>query len=236
MFKITREESKSEKKSKEKEEKPILFQIEDANVLNLLKKKTLRFKVKKKSLLRKNDQKSKGGRWTLDEHINFLEAIDKYGTNWKKIEKGMSSKTRTRIQIISHFQKFFKKLKSCKDAKLGIDFTSKSIVNLEDMKKHIKTVNNTYKIVDIFLHFTKDWSFRKQSKKIKNKQINVINQINNINLNFPLNNNFIINNPINNINNNLIPQFVDYLNNTVLLNKIFNLYLLNTNNNYINYI
>ena len=29
---------------------------------------------------------SNSGRWTLNEHTIFLEALDKYGVNWKKID------------------------------------------------------------------------------------------------------------------------------------------------------
>ena len=162
MFEIARKDSHSVMNSKEKEksEKPILFKIEDSNILSLLKKKTLRFEIKKKnekkSSLKKSEPNSKEGRWTLEEHSNFVKAIAKYHTIWKKIEKEMISKIRTRKQIISYFQKFFKKLKKCKDNKLGIDFTSKFIINIKDMKKHIETVNSNYNIVDIFMHVSKD--------------------------------------------------------------------------------
>ena len=143
MLEKTNDISLSEIDSKKKTEKTALFKIENPKELNLLQKKTLRFETKKKYVkrIKSNEQNSKEGRWTFEEHYHFLEAISKYGSNWKKIEEAMISKARTRLQIISHFQKFFKKLKTCKDSKLGIDFTSKSIVNLEDMIKHIKTVN-----------------------------------------------------------------------------------------------
>ena len=128
--------------------------------------------------------------------------------------------------------------KKCKDDKLGIDFTLKFIVNIKDMKKHIKTVNGNYNIVDIFMHFSKDWKYHKKSKINKksneNNQINVVNQINNINFNFPSNNNFVMNTPFNTINNNLLPIYNNYLNNNMITNQLLSLYLLNLNNNYIN--
>ena len=234
------QEQEIDSKKKEKPENPVFFKIDNFNTLNLLKKKTLRFetkkKYKKKLSIGQNYSNSKNGRWTLEEHTHFLRAITKYGTDWKKIEKAMLSKTRTRVQIISHFQKFFKKLNACKDAELGIDFTSKSIVNLEDMISHIKTVNSNYDVVNIFLHFTKDGRFNKESEDIKseNKQINVINQINNIKLNFPLNNNSISNTLLNNVNNNLICLINSYLNYSIINNRILSLYLLDLSNNYIN--
>ena len=237
MLEKTNDISLSEIDSKEKTEKKILFKIENSNDLNLLQKKTLRFETTKKNVkkLKQNEQTSKEGRWTFEEHYHFLEAISKYGSNWKKIEEAMISKARTRLQIISHFQKFFKKLKTCKDTKLGIDFTSKSIVNLEDMIQHVKTVNTNYSVVDIFLYFSKDMRFNKKPKinlKSENGSINVINQINNFKLNFPFNNDFTSNTSVNNINNNLVYLNTNYLNKTIISNEILNLYLLNLNINY----
>ena len=62
------------------------------------------------------------GRWKFKEHMLFLEGLDKYGVNWKKICPLI--KTRTPNQVRSHAQKFFLKLKQVKDEQLGIDFTS----------------------------------------------------------------------------------------------------------------
>ena len=86
------------------------------------------------------------------------------------------------------------------------------------------------------MHFTKDGRFNKESEDIKseNKQINVINQINNIKLNFPLNNNSISNTLLNNVNNNLICLINSYLNYSIINNRILSLYLLDLSNNYIN--
>ena len=229
--------SSSEIDSKAKIEKTALFKIENPNELNLLQKKTLRFETKKKYVkrIKNNEQNSKEGRWTLEEHYHFLEAISKYGSNWKKIEEAMISKARTRLQIISHFQKFFKKLKTFKDSKLGIDFTSKSIVNLEDMVQHIKAVNSNYNVVDIFLYFSKDIRFTKKSEnnfiKNENKKFDVFNQTNNANGSSPINNDYIKNNPVNNINNNPF-TLINYLYNKIISNEIFLLYILNLNINY----
>ena len=201
MLEKNNEISLSEIDSKAKVEKTVLFKIENSTDLNLLKKKTLRFETTKKNVkkIKQNEQNAKEGRWTFEEHYHFLEAISKYGSNWKKIEEAMITKARTRLQINSHFQKFFKKLKTCKDTKLGIDFTSKSIVNLEDMIQHIKTVNANYNIVEIFLYFSKDMRFNKKPKnnlKSENDSFNVINQINNVKMNFPFNKDFKSNAPV----------------------------------------
>jgi SHAQKYF class myb-like DNA-binding protein len=237
MLEKNNEISLSEIDSKAKVEKTVLFKIENSTDLNLLKKKTLRFETTKKNVkkIKQNEQNAKEGRWTFEEHYHFLEAISKYGSNWKKIEEAMITKARTRLQINSHFQKFFKKLKTCKDTKLGIDFTSKSIVNLEDMIKHIKTVNVNYNVVDIFLYFSKDIRFTKKSENnfIKNEseKFDVFNQTNNADGSSLINNDFINNNPVNNINNNPF-TLINYLYNKIISNEIFLLYILNLNINY----
>ena len=61
----------------------------------------------------------------------FLQGISLYGNNWKKIKTLIS--TRTAKQVRSHAQKFFIKMKFCKDEVLGIDFTLNDICNIKDM-------------------------------------------------------------------------------------------------------
>lgn len=65
------------------------------------------------SRISSNDSKTKKfaynkGRWTEDEHRRFLEAILKYGNDWKRIQSCV--KTRSGTQTRSHSQKFFLKL------------------------------------------------------------------------------------------------------------------------------
>lgn len=33
------------------------------------------------------------GRWTKDEHKKFIEGIQKYGRNWKKVEEHIGTRT-----------------------------------------------------------------------------------------------------------------------------------------------
>jgi len=49
------------------------------------------------------------GRWQPDEHQRFVEAILKFGNEWKQVQKYV--KTRSSSQARSHAQKFFYKLK-----------------------------------------------------------------------------------------------------------------------------
>ena len=48
------------------------------------------------------------GRWTNEEHENFIDALKLFGKNWKKVEDHVT--TRTGAQIRSHAQKFFLKV------------------------------------------------------------------------------------------------------------------------------
>ena len=60
--------------------------------------------------------------------------------------------TRKYKQIRSHAQKFYNKLKKFQDKELKIDFTSKNIKNINDMITHIKSINEDFNIVTVFLY------------------------------------------------------------------------------------
>ena len=162
------------------------------------------------------------GRWSLKEHIQFLKAIDKFGVNWKKIKR--SIKTRTSNQIRSHSQKFYKKLKQCKDGDLGIDFTLDSIHNLKDIIKHIKSVNKDLDIVNVLLYMSEKYYTNKPSKK--SEQIE--NEVN-------INNNFNEAKNINNIEiNNSINFFEMKEKNNLINEEIIDNQQISTNNLIIN--
>ena len=130
----------------------------------LLNKKTNLFKVETFEEYYPNEDKSpKSGRWTLKEHIIFLQALEKFGTNWKKFKKMI--KTRTANQIRSHCQKFLILLKKCKDDELGIDFTSDYIQNMNDVINHIKTVNKNFDVVNILLYISGKYFSNSDTKK-----------------------------------------------------------------------
>lgn len=55
-----------------------------------------------------NDKPTKRGHWSKEEHCRFMQGIQMYGKNWKKIFKYVG--TRSSNQIRSHAQKYFQKL------------------------------------------------------------------------------------------------------------------------------
>ena len=65
-----------------------------------------------------NDKSSKpiNGRWSNNEHAMFLEALNLYGREWKKV--AVHIQTRSCAQVRSHAQKYFKKLE--KEEGLGM--------------------------------------------------------------------------------------------------------------------
>ena len=232
----------------------------DKHQNNLLNKKIHRFNIYYFDKYITNEiEHSISGRWTLKEHLQFLEGLDKYGVKWKKIKTLI--KTRTTAQIRSHSQKFFLKLKRVKDEQLGIDFTSDNIDNIKEMINHIKSVNSDYDIVKVLLYLSeKFYANKKEQKNINNKK--ELNSNNEKNSNFYENNINIDNNLTNDINNNLIstnanPEIYDnqtviynnfnnnikdtilmsnfnFINNIIISNYINNINTVNNNLNFIN--
>ena len=173
------------------------------------------------------------GRWKFKEHIQFLEGLDKYGVNWKKIRSLI--KTRTPSQIRSHAQKFFLKLKQVKDEQLGIDFTSDNINSIRDMINNIKSINSDYDIIRVFLYLSEKFFVMKKGKKsvkYKKKPNFEIDKSSNSDNNKKKENNFnnndiIINNANqdmnisndNNVFNNNMPIFNNnFMNNNIIHN------------------
>ena len=55
-----------------------------------------------------NDASFRTGRWTKEEHIDFIKAIFKHGNNWKRVQNCIL--TRNSTQARSHAQKYFQRL------------------------------------------------------------------------------------------------------------------------------
>ena len=225
---------KMEKEKKEKE-----------NSILFLSKKALRFVVEKNEEYNKKklveNEDTNEGRWSKEEHEKFLDGIVQYGTNWRKVKSLINS--RTSIQVRSHAQKFFRKLKMCKDEQLGIDFTKDDISSIRDMIREIKGINGNYNIKYIFKYLSDKFDKMKKTKKygFQNFVNNTFenqeffnknnNLLENCNINLNNNNNLLINeNSEMNILNNS-PQLINLnqiYNNTFPLNN--NILFTNSNN------
>lgn len=69
-----------------------------------------RKRQKTKRIIERAPELCQGGKWTYEEHNRFLQALELYGNIWKKVEDYIGS--RTRAQIRSHAQKYFRGMKA----------------------------------------------------------------------------------------------------------------------------
>ena len=192
---------------------------------------------------------SNEGRWSKEEHEKFLEGIALYGINWKKIKILIG--TRTPIQVRSHAQKFYQKMKVCKDEILGIDFTSNSVSDIRDMINQIK--KNNYNIINTFKYLadkcdnrekSREYIIERNNKNIAFKKSELNNQSNIISLkedssninhyNFFFNHNNNINKvkktkETEKINNNGLNDITNMNNQNNALNILQNLLIMNYN-------
>lgn len=138
------------------------------------------------------------GRWSIEEQNKFLEGLELYGMKWKRYKNLI--KSRTLDQIRAHAQKFFLKMKLCKNESLDIDFTLNSIKNLNDMINQIK--NKNYIIINMFQYLNNEieTNFISAKKKPNKKYKNIYIDGNNI-PNSDKNNDFINDNLIIDHNN-----------------------------------
>ena len=254
MIKFKTEKNKEQP---ETEQKNIFF-------VNLIGNKKKLFKVEKELNELEEDKKKKPikfvvsnfqlGHWSIEEHKRFIRGIVKYGKNWERVKNEVQ--TRSDIQIRSHAQKFYKKLKKCKNEQLGIDFTLDTIHNFKDMIDHVNSVNNNYDMKKIFLYLPGlckikettnpdsedeennydkyDDLFNETKKEIIKKDINSfpLPQIQNINDTI---NNILFINYINNINNDLSSFIQNLLVNQIATNHGLNQILSNITPNLNNY-
>ena len=202
------------------------------------------FKVNNSELYKKkylHNPNIKDGRWTEEEKNRFIQGIVLYGINWKKVKTLIPS--RSAVQVRSHAQKFYQRMKLCKEQNLGIDFTSKSIKNIKDMINQIKSKNQNNNIASILNKLSHGCINRRFIKKLKNIKKN-INEINNnisengdknefikldennnyINKNFTLDqNNMNLFDNNNNCNNNVNPNNnIQFKNINIIDNNIIN--------------
>jgi SHAQKYF class myb-like DNA-binding protein len=201
---------------------------------NEMKKGKFNLKHKQKHLTTKNNHSYNNnnyctGRWKSDEHRRFIDAIIKYGNNWRQVQKYVG--TRSSTQTRSHAQKFFEKLKRSKIFKNEkYDFSKNSLKILHDIMKKlpIKEYNQTLKALHSLSY----------EKPISENEKNNINEYLKDNCNENMENNnydgkYIINNGEENIKRiKFINQGYCFLENNNN-NKLFNNddYLLYNNSN-----
>ena len=251
-------------KTEKKEEQP-KTEAKNLFFVNLIGNKKKLFKVEKESEELEEDQKKKPikfvvssfelGRWSIEEHKRFIRGIVKYGKNWERVKNEVQ--TRSDIQIRSHAQKFYKKLKKCKNEQLGIDFTLDTIHTFKDMIDHANSVNSNYDMNKIFLYLPKLCQIRegtkadleedeennydkyddlfnenKKGKIKKDTNSSPLPQIQNISDTL---NNILYINYINSINKDLSSFIQNYLVNEIAINQGLNQILSNITPNLNNY-
>ena len=168
-----------------------------------IKNETISNNIKNKQ--RKNNIsniKYLSGRWKEDEHKRFIEAIIKYGNDWKQVQKYV--KTRSSTQARSHAQKFFVKIKKAKVLDFNLDLSKTSIKMFHDMIKEA-SVEKYNKI----LNALNSIDFERNNKKNKKEEKNIIEN-NNHNINNCTNNNYL---DFSNNKNNEFDKEKDYINN-----------------------
>ena len=94
-----------------------------------LNKKTNRSNNQINTYIQKNNNNR--GKWTEDEQNKFIEGIVLHGTDWKKVQNLI--KTRSEVQIRTYSQNFVRKIKLIKDEELRLDFTLNSICGIKDI-------------------------------------------------------------------------------------------------------
>ena len=180
-----------------------------------------------KAKLRKNNPiniKYACGRWKEDEHKRFIEAIIKYGNDWKQVQKHV--KTRSSTQARSHAQKFFVKIKKAKLLNLKFDPTKASIKlfheliqdsNPEDYEKIISTLTT----IAFERNVTKKRKKNDHHKNNSNSTNDITNIQNNNTIHQEVNDNKIqlTNKTSNDDNNNNVTQTANIEED---LNKCFN--------------
>lgn len=112
----------------------IAFSEENQSQLLLRKKRRLDYNDKYSEAIKLKLSKGlKNGRWSYEEHKNFIVGIFKFGYKWKEITKLIA--TRNGAQSRSHCQKFFNKL-----CKFTDDPNLLRYINLKNLFEHGKII------------------------------------------------------------------------------------------------
>jgi SHAQKYF class myb-like DNA-binding protein len=170
LFESVSGENKSNKKMKLKKREKVIFGLIRDDFTSKIKipSENLKESVpsKKESRRKKKESSFNTGRWQQEEHQRFIEALLKYGNDWKSVQKHVGSRSST--QARSHAQKFFVKIGKTQIENLQLDFENNSLkslnimasnLNNDQMARAIKSLNE--------MAFDKKNSGRKSSKFTK---------------------------------------------------------------------
>jgi SHAQKYF class myb-like DNA-binding protein len=139
-----------------------------------LKKRKRETKSNNNNITSEGDIKT--GRWSKEEHKKFIEAICKFGNEWKKVQQYIKSRSST--QARSHAQKFFLRLK--KKFNLSNKDSETSIAELAKLPEdiiinYIRECTNTDtninieekdRLINVLVNFA---NFNKKNKRRKRK-------------------------------------------------------------------
>ncbi|KFK37791.1 hypothetical protein AALP_AA3G029500 [Arabis alpina] len=95
----------------------------------------------------------RGVPWTLEEHIRFLDGLEKYGKgDWRSISRKFVV-TRTPIQVASHAQKYFARLNSKNKTKKRTsihDITVAENTSVSPQRRPITWQNNNINVASVY--------------------------------------------------------------------------------------
>ncbi len=161
---------------------------------------------------KKKNENFNTGRWKPDEHQRFIEAILKYGNEWKSVQRHVI--TRSSTQARSHAQKFFVKIKKANIPEFNIDTNKNSIKTLHEIANQMNGDQylNTVKTLNNIAFERKNNKEKRSRKKSSQSPIRLKKPKNDDFSHFTLDDrkpNIIINNNINNININISSPYPD---------------------------
>lgn len=157
--------------------------IKDVPYSQKVNQAALEEKAEKKALKKSKEMKLKHrrisregnfncGRWQPEEHQRFIEAIMKYGNEWKSVQRHVG--TRSSTQARSHAQKFFVKMKKANLLDFDIDFSKNSIKTLHEVANTMNSEEyfNAIKALNCVAFERKSTAKRRGRNKSPNTQNN----------------------------------------------------------------
>ena len=166
--------SASKKLKMKKREKVIFGLIRDevaAGVTPALSESLVKESMtnKKEGRRRKKESSFNTGRWHPEEHQRFIEALLKFGNDWKSVQRYVGSRSST--QARSHAQKFFVKIGKTQIENLQLDFENNSLKSLNIMANNLNNDQMARAIRSLnALAFDKKNSGRKNLKHSKTSE------------------------------------------------------------------